>query len=55
MAIALRYFADLSVRDTAEATGCPEGTVKTLTRQAIEGLRSSGLAETIEESANDLT
>lgn len=42
-ALALRYFSDLSVRDTAEAMRCPEGTVKTLTHQAIAGLRAMGL------------
>jgi RNA polymerase sigma factor (sigma-70 family) len=38
-AIVLRYFADLSVRDTASALGCAEGTVKSLTSQAITALR----------------
>ena len=52
-ALVLRYFADLSVAETAEAMRCPEGTVKTLTRQAILALRSAGLiAETgIEEES----
>ncbi|MEX2268525.1 MAG: SigE family RNA polymerase sigma factor [Acidimicrobiia bacterium] len=39
MAIVLRYFVDLSVRDTAEVMRCPEGTVKTLTFEAIRNLR----------------
>jgi len=42
-ALVLRYFADLSVAETAEAMRCPEGTVKTLTRQAILALRADGL------------
>lgn len=42
-ALVLRYFADLSVAETAEAMRCPEGTVKTLTRQAILALREHGL------------
>jgi RNA polymerase sigma-70 factor (ECF subfamily) len=42
-ALVLRYFADLSVAETAEAMRCPEGTVKTLTRQAILALRTTGL------------
>jgi RNA polymerase sigma factor (sigma-70 family) len=42
-ALVLRYFADLSVAETAEAMRCPTGTVKTLTRQAILALRSQGL------------
>ena len=41
----LRYFADLSVRDTAAAMHCPENTVKTHTRRALEALRSSGLLD----------
>lgn len=41
--IVLRYFADLSVREVAEAVGCPEGTVKNLTHQAVARLRASGL------------
>jgi RNA polymerase sigma-70 factor (ECF subfamily) len=39
MAIACRYFADMSVADTAAAMGCREGTVKALTSQAISALR----------------
>jgi len=39
MAIACRYFADMSVADTAMAMGCREGTVKALTSQAISALR----------------
>ena len=42
-ALLLRYFLDLSVADTAEQLGCPEGTVKTLTFQAIAALRQAGL------------
>ena len=56
-ALVLRYFADLSVAETAEAMRCPEGTVKTLTRQAILALRQMGLitdAEIEEESMADV-
>jgi RNA polymerase sigma factor (sigma-70 family) len=42
-AIVLRYFVDLSVRETAAQLGCPEGTVKTLVHQAIKSLRAAGL------------
>jgi RNA polymerase sigma-70 factor (sigma-E family) len=42
-ALVLRYFADLSVAETAEAMRCPHGTVKTLTRDAILALRTAGL------------
>jgi len=38
-AIACRYFADMSVADTAVAMRCREGTVKALTSQAIGALR----------------
>jgi RNA polymerase sigma-70 factor (sigma-E family) len=39
-AIALRYYADFSVARTAQVMGCAEGTVKALTSQGIERLRS---------------
>lgn len=42
-ALVLRYYADLSVEDTAAAMGCATGTVKALTAQAIAGLRRAGL------------
>jgi RNA polymerase sigma-70 factor (ECF subfamily) len=41
-ALVLRYYADLSVADTAAAMGCPEGTVKTLTSRAVAALRTQG-------------
>jgi RNA polymerase sigma factor (sigma-70 family) len=44
-ALILRYFADLSVHDTATAMRCPENTVKTHTRRALDALRSSGLLD----------
>ena len=43
--LALRYFADLSVRETADLLGCPKNTVKTHTRRAIETLRQAGLVD----------
>jgi RNA polymerase sigma-70 factor (ECF subfamily) len=43
IAVVMRYFADLSVRETAAAMRCPEGTVKTLTYEAIAALRRTGL------------
>jgi RNA polymerase sigma-70 factor (ECF subfamily) len=42
-AIVLRFYVGLSVRDTAEALGCPEGTVKTLTHRAVGRLREGGV------------
>jgi RNA polymerase sigma factor (sigma-70 family) len=47
--LVLRYYADLSVADTAAEMGCPEGTVKTLTHKAIAALRAAGF----EVKAND--
>lgn len=38
-ALVLRFYADLSVAQTAEALGCAEGTVKSLTSKAVDGLR----------------
>jgi RNA polymerase sigma-70 factor (sigma-E family) len=38
-AIALRYFADMTVADAAQIMGCREGTVRALTSQAISSLR----------------
>jgi RNA polymerase sigma-70 factor (sigma-E family) len=40
-AVVLRYFADLSVDDTASVLGCAPGTVKSLTSQAITALRAT--------------
>ena len=56
-ALVLRYFADLSVAETADAMRCPQGTVKTLTREAILALRRVGLitdAEIQQESMADV-
>ena len=38
-AVVLRYYADLSVRDTAAVLGCAPGTVKALCAQAVSNLR----------------
>lgn len=43
-ALVLRYFADLSVTEVADAMGCAEGTVRALTSQGLQALRRSGLA-----------
>ncbi|CAN5153147.1 SigE family RNA polymerase sigma factor [soil metagenome] len=42
--IVCRYYTQLTVRETAAAMGCAEGTVKALTSQAITNLRAAGLA-----------
>jgi RNA polymerase sigma-70 factor (ECF subfamily) len=47
----LRYYADLPVAEVALLMECPENTVKTHTRRAIESLRGAGLAT--DESTND--
>jgi RNA polymerase sigma-70 factor (sigma-E family) len=38
-ALALRYFEDLSIEETARALGCRPGTVKSLTSRAFHSLR----------------
>lgn len=40
-AVVLRYYADLSVKNTAEAMGCAEGTVRALTTQGVAALRAA--------------
>jgi RNA polymerase sigma factor (sigma-70 family) len=49
-AILVRYYLDLSVRDAAEVMGCPEATVKTLTRR---GLRALG--EVVDVESEEVT
>ena len=39
--LVLRFYADLSVHDVAQALEMPEGTVKTLTYRGIESLRTN--------------
>ncbi len=39
--ISLRYFAELSEEETAEALGLPRGTVKSRTSRALERLREA--------------
>ena len=39
--LVLRFYEDLSVRETAEIMGCAEGTVKSQVSQGIERLRES--------------
>jgi RNA polymerase sigma-70 factor (sigma-E family) len=49
--LVLRYFADLSVADTAVVLRLPEGTVKTRSRRGIELLRELGLLDDDREDA----
>jgi RNA polymerase sigma-70 factor (sigma-E family) len=51
-AVVLRYFADLSITDTAVALGCAPGTVKALTHQALDRLRTSGFVADEEDGAH---
>ncbi len=44
-AIVARFYLGMSVRETAEALECPEGTVKTLTHRAIAQLRDAGFVD----------
>lgn len=39
-AVVLRYFADMSVGEAAEAMGCAEGTVRSLTHKGLATLRA---------------
>ena len=39
LALVLRYYADLSVEETARAMGCAEGTVKATVHAALQRLR----------------
>lgn len=45
-ALVLRYFADLSVDETAEALGCPANTVKSHTARGLAALRRALPEET---------
>ena len=47
-ALVLRYYADLSVYETAELMGCSPGTIKALTHKAIGRLRRDDLAREVE-------
>jgi RNA polymerase sigma factor (sigma-70 family) len=40
MAVILRYYEDLPVKEVAATMGCAEGTVRALTSQAVTALRS---------------
>ena len=47
-ALALRFFEDLSVEESARALGCRPGTVKSLTSRALETLRVELAAEEVD-------
>ncbi len=48
----LRFYADLSTRDVADALGMPEGTVKTLSHRAIKTLRANITPVALREVTN---
>jgi RNA polymerase sigma-70 factor (ECF subfamily) len=48
-AIVARFYAGLTVAETAQALHCAEGTVKALTHQAIGNLRAAGLVDIDDE------
>jgi RNA polymerase sigma factor (sigma-70 family) len=47
--IVARFYAGLSVAETADALGCAEGTVKAATHQALRNLRAAGLVDDEDE------
>lgn len=49
-ALVLRYYADLPVAEVADLMGCPENTVKTLTRRGLQRLGASLQDERLEEA-----
>jgi RNA polymerase sigma-70 factor (sigma-E family) len=51
-AVVLRYFADLSIDDAAEALGCAPGTVKSLTHHGLAALRTA-LGDAIDVEVGD--
>jgi RNA polymerase sigma-70 factor (ECF subfamily) len=51
-ALVLRYFADLPLRQVATVMNCPENTVKSHIRRAIEALRGAGLGNPVESTSS---
>lgn len=50
--LTLRYLEGLSVRETAEALGCPEGTIKSYTSRGLDALRQVLGAEVVVAKEN---
>jgi len=48
-ALVLRYFLDMTVNEVAQVMQCPESTVKSLTRRALQRLSSSPELQQFEE------
>lgn len=54
-AVIHRHLLGYSVRETAAAMGCAEGTVKALTHRALIALREIGLDDTADLSVQEYT
>jgi DNA-directed RNA polymerase specialized sigma24 family protein len=50
--LAMRYFDDLNIEETASALGCTPGTVKSQTSRALDNLRAA-LIPTMENAHAD--
>jgi len=50
LAIVLRYYADLSVEETAQVMGCAEGTVKATIHTALQRLRVQLVGEEVSDA-----
>jgi len=50
LAVVLRYYADLSVEETAQVMGCAEGTVKATIHTALQRLRVQLVGEEVSDA-----
>lgn len=53
-ALVLRYFLDLTIQETAQAMGCPEGTVKSLSRRGLALLKRDAHLTGLKEVGNSV-
>lgn len=54
IALVLRYFLDLTIQETAQAMGCPEGTVKSLSRRGLALLKRDAELTGLKEVSNNV-